>query len=389
MITLSKLTKVAIPFTLVVLAATPVFASLSDDLAQNDAKQKALENQINSAQNQENTLANQIQTFNNQIALAQLQVDQAQAQLNGVTHDIGDLTTKIDKLQTNLTHLSHVAVTRFRVGQAVAAANPASIPISEGSYTDDFASLAYQSYIVYKDNQVFTQMLQLKNSLDDSKKLLLTRQTEVTKNRDALASAKVNLDQQKASKASLLSVTKSSEATYQKMLVAAKREAEQIVIAYNNKGGSRYVHRGDPIGTEGCTGYCFGAHLHFAIYPGSVGASNSQNPCQVLSCQFISDSASSTNGYIRTGKYLLPIHWPGQDNATVAQWWGMTWFAKPPYNGYGGGPHTGIDMYANEGDTIYAAADGQAYFYRGGQTNGNGVFIYHPDGLVSLYWHLQ
>jgi peptidoglycan hydrolase CwlO-like protein len=386
---LIKLSKLIFVSTIVLAAASPVFASLSEDLAQNDAKQRALQAQIDSTKNQENSLTNQIHTFDNQIALAQLRVDQTQTQLNSVTGDINDLNVKIGQLESNLTRLSHAAIIRFRVSRAVEDANPLTTAFASGNFTEDAESLTYQQFILHKDSELMQEMIQLKKDLSDTKSNLLVRQSQATKDRDALATARANLDQEKASKASLLSVTKNNESTYQRMLVAAKREAEQIVIAYNNKGGSRYVHRGDPIGTEGCTGYCFGAHLHFALYPGSVKTNNSQNPCQVLSCQFIADSGNANDGYIRSGKYLLPIHWPGADYSTVSQWWGMTWFARPPYNGYGGGPHTGIDMYANQGDTIYAAADGQAYFYRGGQTNGNGVFIYHPDGNVTLYWHLQ
>lgn len=384
-----KLLKPTVAFSLLLLGASPVFASLSDDLSKNDSRQRALQQQIDAAKSQENTLNNQIQTFNNQIALAQLQVDDAQAQLDTVTWSVNDLTVRIAKLTTDLNTLSRTAIIRFRVSKAIRDANPLTSSFASGDFTEDAESLTYQQFIIHKDDELMSEMLALKERLDGDKVALLVKQDQATKNRDVLASAKANLDQQKASKASLLAVTKNNEATYQRMLLAAKKEAEQIIIAYNNKGGSRYVHRGDPIGTEGCTGYCFGAHLHFALYPGTIKKDNSLNPCQVLVCQFIADKGNAQDGYARSGKYLLPIHWPGQDYATVSQWWGMTWFARPPYNGYGGGPHTGVDMYANEGDTIYAANDGQAYFYRGGQTNGNGVFIYHPDGYVTLYWHLQ
>lgn len=374
---------------LLAVAATPVFASLNDDLAANDAKQKALQAQINSTKTQENTLANQIVSFNNQISLAQLQVDDAQAKLDSVTNDLTILTAQLTKLQADLTTLTRTAVIRFRVTQAIEEANPLTTSFASGNFTDDAETLTYKQYISHKDQELMSQMLDLKNQMQATQADLTTKQAQAQTNRDQLASAKSNLDSQKAGKVSLLATTQGSEARYQKMLEAAKREEEQIIIAYNNKGGSRYVHRGDPIGTEGCTGYCFGAHLHFALYPGTIKTTNSQNPCNVLSCQFIADTGNGLDGYVRSGKYLLPIHWPGQSYATVSQWWGMTWFARPPYNGYGGGPHTGVDMYANEGDTIYAAEDGQAYFYRGGQTNGNGVFIYHPDGMVTLYWHLQ
>jgi hypothetical protein len=275
-------------------------------------------------------------------------------------------------------------VARFRVGQAVQNADPAGGVFSGSNLNTNSSNLAYQSYIEHKDNEVFVAMQTLKKDLDNQKSLLQNRQSQVTKVRDDLAAAKAQLDSQKSAKVQLLRATQNDEARYQRMLIAARREAEQITAAYNNKGGSRYVRRGEAIGTEGCTGYCYGTHLHFGLYNQPFNYNHSQNPCAVLSCDGQGDV-----GYIRSGRYQVPITWPGTTYSDVSQWWGMTWFARSPYNGYGGGPHTGIDMYTYQGDVVRAAEEGQAYFSRGGQAAGNGVFIYHPDGHVTLYWHLN
>jgi peptidoglycan hydrolase CwlO-like protein len=378
------LPKIITSITLLLLLASPVFASLSDDLAQNQAKQDQLQAQINKSKNQENTLQNQISLVDNQIALAQLQVDEKQAELDGLTNSIGDLTAQIAKLEYNLNTLAKVSVARFRVEEAVRSASPLGAAFVSGNFAESSTNMSYQTYIEQKDKEVFKQMYDLKRELTVKKADLVSQQTQVAQVRDQLASAKADLDNQKTSKVQLLRVTQNNEAQYQRMLVAARKEAEQITLAYNNKSGSRWVRRGEPVGTEGCSGYCFGAHLHFALYPGYIGSSNSLNPCAVLSCDVRGDT-----GYVRSGRYSLPLHWSGSDYADVSQWWGMTWFARAPYYGYGGGPHTGIDMYTYQGDIIRAANDGQAYFYRGGQTNGNGVFIYHSDGYVTLYWHLN
>jgi murein DD-endopeptidase MepM/ murein hydrolase activator NlpD len=38
---------------------------------------------------------------------------------------------------------------------------------------------------------------------------------------------------------------------------------------------------------------------------------------------------------------------------------------------------------------VKAVDEGNAYTYRGGQAKGNGVFIFHSNGKMTLYWHLQ
>jgi murein DD-endopeptidase MepM/ murein hydrolase activator NlpD len=60
---------------------------------------------------------------------------------------------------------------------------------------------------------------------------------------------------------------------------------------------------------------------------------------------------------------------------------------------YSDGFHHGIDLVSNN-KTIYAAEDGVAYFFRdkypGKKTgNGNHVKLFHADGKMSLYLHLD
>lgn len=396
-----NLPKLIVSATLLLILASPAFAGLSDDLARNKAEQDRLQGLINSSRNQENTLSNQIGVFNNQIRLTQLQIDAKQAELDSkeaelasLNTDIGVLSGRITNLEADLANLAKIAVRRFRTSQAIQGAAPIGGVFLSGDFGAALTNLSYLEYVQHKDQELFQQMLTLKSGLSVQKSTLQDRQAQVVKlrddiktDRDDLASAKAQLDSQKAGKVQLLRVTQNDEARYQRLLEAARKEAEQIVLAYNNKGGSRWVHKGEPIGTEGCTGYCTGTHLHFGLYNSDWSPNGSVNPCQILSCDVKGDT-----GYVRSGgNYRVPINWDGTNYADVSQWWGMTWFARWPYYGYSGGPHTGIDMYTYQGDTVYAAQDGQAYFSRSrpGYNDGNGVFIYHPDGHVTLYWHLN
>jgi murein DD-endopeptidase MepM/ murein hydrolase activator NlpD len=51
--------------------------------------------------------------------------------------------------------------------------------------------------------------------------------------------------------------------------------------------------------------------------------------------------------------------------------------------------HNGLDMYDDNDKLVHAPESGNAYTYRGGQSAGNGVFIFHDNGKMTLYWHLQ
>ena len=71
---------------------------------------------------------------------------------------------------------------------------------------------------------------------------------------------------------------------------------------------------------------------------------------------------------------------------TISQCFGHTPFSSAYYKS---GLHNGVDMHNDANPLIRAAQEGNAYFYRGGQSAGNGVFIFHKDGKMTLYWHMQ
>jgi murein DD-endopeptidase MepM/ murein hydrolase activator NlpD len=46
-------------------------------------------------------------------------------------------------------------------------------------------------------------------------------------------------------------------------------------------------------------------------------------------------------------------------------------------------------MFNDANPLVKAVEGGNAYTSRGGQSVGNGVFIFHDNGKMTLYWHLQ
>ncbi|MBT7498195.1 MAG: M23 family metallopeptidase, partial [Candidatus Thioglobus sp.] len=59
------------------------------------------------------------------------------------------------------------------------------------------------------------------------------------------------------------------------------------------------------------------------------------------------------------------------------------------YNGEARRPHTGLDFAGDVGTPIKAPADGKIILTGDFFFNGNGVFIDHGQGLVSVYIHMN
>ncbi len=80
--------------------------------------------------------------------------------------------------------------------------------------------------------------------------------------------------------------------------------------------------------------------------------------------------------------------WPMSTSSLhITQNYGHTCYSDIYYKG---NPHPAYDMYNNSNIVVTAVDDGKAYFCRSCTGDGaNGVFIFHPNGKMSLYWHLQ
>jgi len=228
------------------LLPAPALADWKDNLGDNMNEQQRLQGLISDAKGQENTLQNQIDLFNNQIQLTQLQINDKKSNLDRLNNQVSDLSGKISDLEKHINTLSHTTVTRFKMSQAVAAANPSNLPISDGNYSSDFSNLAYQQYIIYKDNKFFQEMLSLKKDLDAKKVALASARDQVKSQHDALASAQAQLNNQKAGHQSLLDSTQGSEAHYQDQLSQARAAAQSLLAFARARAGSGNFVLGSP-----------------------------------------------------------------------------------------------------------------------------------------------
>jgi hypothetical protein len=237
---------------------------------------------------------------------------------------------------------------------------------------------------------------QQKNLFEDKKQKEEDLKKQIVAEKANLESYRADLNNQKLQKQRILEETQNDEAKYQKLLQEAQKELDQITGAVSvlKNQQSKKVKKGDAIGNQGNTGYSFGEHLHFGVYRYSSFAdidgwnwyySNYVDPAKMLKSKSVYwNTGCESAGTRSVGKG--DWGWP-ESSPTVSQGFGVTCWSN---RYYGGKPHPAYDMYGSSGSPVYAVDDGDAYYCRNCLGDGaNGVFIFHDDGYMTVYWHMR
>lgn len=354
------------------------------------------ESKIKELSQQRDTLSSQIQYMDTQIYLTELKISQTEIKINEIKEEINQIEKRISGLDQSINYLANLLIRRVLIGY-----KNRHFSLLNLLFENESASLLINQYKYWKSVQEENQRLLIKTqqsklNLEEQKSLREEKITQLNNLQKQLAAQKTELAQQKTIKQKLLIETQNSEAVYQKLLADALRELSQIQKAASflkNQGTAVFVKKGDVIGVQGNTGYSFGDHLHFGVYRYSsiddlVGdwyGNNWVDPGSVLSQKQVLWDTGCESKEIKTvgsGSFSWPI-----ENPTISQGSGFTCYSSLYYRGR---VHPAWDMWGPTGTLIRAAEDGNAYFCRNCLGDGaNGVFIFHDNGLMTLYWHLQ
>jgi len=357
----------------------PSFSFSQTPQEQYQAKQKEieeLEKKIAELQQTEKTLSSQITYMNSQIKLTSLKISQTEEQ-------IATLTEKIGRLEVSLDSLAQVLGRRIAATYKKGSIDSLALFFSSKRFSEFVVRFKYLKVMQIHDRKLLLSMEETRTNYDEQK-------TEIEKLKEKLESQKRLLAQQKKDKEYLLGVTRNDEKRFREMLAAARAEATAIERILAGQGEVAQI---GPIKTGATVGYMIsgrsacstGTHLHFEV---QVGGGH-QDPAKYLknvSLKYDYDTGKIPEFISPSGSW----DWPVDEPILVEQIYGMSYWARV-LNYYGGGPHTGIDLYSESSLKVKAVRDGT--LFRGSISCGGGTLRYarvdQADGIQTYYLHLN
>jgi len=344
-----------------------------------------LQNKVSELQKQEKTLSSQISVMDSQIKLTQLRIDSTKQQITDIALDIDTTNKKISNLQSSLVKLTGVLINRIVATYEVGTVQPFHILLSSNNVSNFFSRLNYLKIAQEHDKRLIYDTTQAKNDYANQKAIFEDKKKKVETLKAQLEEYTSQLNQKKKDKQALLSVTRNSESVYQQRLQAAlaeQRAIQQITSGGGNVVAVGKVKEGDIVGhvISGKSACSSGSHLHFEVRNnGSI-----QDPSQYLSNKSVTFDNSPDGSFSFGGSWS----WPISDTILIEQGYGMTYWARIGW--YGGGPHTGIDMYSTSSMDARSVKDGE--LFRGSISCGGGQLLFsrvdHSDGVQTFYLHI-
>lgn len=343
---------------------------------------------------QASKLAGEAQIYQNQIDQLNLEIQKLEVGIAKLEKEISDLQADIIEREAEITGLEKESNKRIKTSYMNFRTYGINFEVGNNIIFNDsinsyFKNSQYKELMQDDTNDMLVHLFNLKVELEAKKedlasKLLKSQNDKVEVNTKLadVNERKGELDVKLNAYYAEIGLLNNQNSNYQssinnlsneEMMLQAQAFLIMQEIMKTTVPTGVYVLAGTVIGVQGCTGYCFGEHLHFSVYMSGVPV----DPCSQLE-----GGVGCGNGG--------PLKAPLRGNVSFNSGFGMRW----------GVLHDGIDITAFPlGQSfVYAAHDG--YLERGVDcwhhnmgypTDGcaNYARIHNPDtGVTTGYWHL-
>ncbi|MCL4383988.1 hypothetical protein M1116_00880 [Patescibacteria group bacterium] len=365
---------------LIILWLLLAIPAIADDTTTNLQNQIDQYNQkLQALSRAKDTLANQISILNSQIDLTILKISQTEIAINTLKKDISILTEQIGKLDISLNQISNIFIQRVAENYKLQKKPPILLLISTTGFNDFYENYKYISKLQQNNRNTLLEMETVRTNYDLQKEAKVKKQQELTDLQSNLSEQQKNLDRQKLSKTTLLQLTKNDEKKYQALKAQAENELSALLRA--KFVGKRFVKKGEALGLMGNSGYSFGDHLHFGLYNlREENLADWSYTNDISSFDYLKNHRLPMDDLDLPSDFFTSCH----EGGSITQCRGNTKYSYL----YSDHFHHGIDMVSTN-KTVYAVDDGEAYFFRGDSSLGNHVKLFHSDGKMTLYLHLQ